>query len=218
MSDKFSVSTDQYISLDGQLTKIKNIIHLGLTKCCQYDPKLIENALQAIIEGKFNDNITTSEREPLSLLSERKIKAVDGTATIVQAKDVFNSHCGISKDFKAFRTGRKDLPTKEILVDVYYLCRDATLLEMFESLSSNLDSLCLTQAQIIEFCSHSTDLFEHNIMKNIFFLFKVEDQFFITTVSMLQDGLRATVSRLKSSGFWRRSDDNLVIVPQLVNS
>lgn len=66
-------------------------------------------------------------------------------------------------------------------VEVYKLCRDATLLEVFSSLSSDVRKLCLTQSQIISFVEkYRTCL--HNPQET-FFLFEFQNELFVFGVN-----------------------------------
>lgn len=212
MSDnKFSVAADQYISLDGQLTNIKNKVRLGLEKPrCPYNPEQIAKALQDIIEGKFNHTVENKILRLISADENLLINAVDGKSTIAKAKDVFKSW--IDGDFKSWGTNEAQNSTPETPVSVYEVFSDAKLAQMFGSLSGDLDRLCLTQSQIINFCiKYPTWLKQDG--SATFFLFKSNEQYFVADVYVRSGGLRVFVLRLGFDYVWNGSRLHRLVTP-----
>jgi hypothetical protein len=81
------------------------------------------------------------------------IKALDGMATIIYSqKTTFRT--GVDFNFGSQDINRVSNPTGETLVNAYGLIRNAKFSEIYDSLSENLDKICFTQSQIIDFCQN----------------------------------------------------------------
>ncbi|MFM7088394.1 MAG: hypothetical protein ACKOW9_02600, partial [Candidatus Paceibacterota bacterium] len=140
--------------------------------------------------------------EYLKLLSGAEtlmLDALDGKETLATAKETFPS--GIDGDFKNWGTNKPGVATKEQAVDVHELVKDGTFAQMFGSLGTDLDKLCLTQSQIKNFCKKHPQWLRQNGSAT-FFLFKVEDQFFVALVGVLSDGLFVFVYRFERDRVW----------------
>ncbi len=85
---------------------------------------------------------------------------------------------------------------------------------MFNSLSTDLDKLCLTQDQIIEFCTNHPSWLRQDGY-GTFFLFKVKDEFFVCSVHVRDGGLCVGVDRLADGCVWDADGAHRVVVPQL---
>ena len=140
-----------------------------------------------------------------------ELEPTDGKETIAKAKDTFPGW--IDGDFKNYDTDVKGKPTDKANVQVHEMIKDGTFAQIFGGLSDNLDSLCLTQAQIIQFVKkHSKWLRTDGY--GTFFLFKVNEEFFVADVSMYGGSLLAIVHRFSSDGVWDAGLRYRVVVPQ----
>jgi hypothetical protein len=123
----------------------------------------------------------------LRLLSGNELLVLgptDGQETLAQATSVFRY---IDRNFEHWNCNTVGLPTKETAVQVYEMVRDSTFQEMFGGFGIPIDSLALTQAQIKQFAK----LYPNWLKKGgngTFFLFKVENQFFVSAVYFFSDG------------------------------
>ena len=129
---KFNVNGEQYFNIDGKILEIKRQIRQKGGS--PLNPKLVELALQDIIEGRFNKKVE-SNPSILKLISGReklKIEALDGKETIYNAKDVFKS--SIDEDFKNWGLDEPSLATLEISLDVYKMVKDGNFKEIFTSI------------------------------------------------------------------------------------
>jgi len=208
---KFNVTGEQRDDIDGQMLEIKR--QLRLKSGCPIDPELVKISLQDIVEGKFNHK--TVSNAILRLISGGKsiiIDDCDGSETIANAKDIFKS--GIDSDFKNWGTDKPGQATEETAVQVHEMVKDATFAQMFGSLGTDLDKLCLTQHQIKKFCKKHANWLRTDGY-GTFFLFKVEDQYFVANVNVRGDGLRVYVGRLESGYVWGAEGLRRVVVPQL---
>lgn len=142
-----------------------------------------------------------------------ELKPTDGKRTIVKAEEVFIR--GIDRDFKNWGCDVKADPTKAVNVHVYEMIKDGTFTQIFGGLSDNLDELCLTQDQIIQFC----EMYKKWLRTDgcaTFFLFKVNGEFFVARVDVNSDGtLDASVYRFSYGNVWSADYRHRVVVPQL---
>ena len=113
---------------------------------------------------KWFNNLTFEQREALmgkqpemvlylSLLSGAEtlmLDALDGKETLATAEEVFTG--GIDGNVKNFGINKPGIATKEQAVDVHELIKDGTFAQMFDSLGTDLNKLCLAQARIKNFC------------------------------------------------------------------
>lgn len=143
---------------------------------------------------------------------ELVLDSTDGKETLANANGTFSV---IDSDFKKWGLNKKGPATDTQLVDVYEMAIDATFKQMFDSLSNNLDRLCLTQAQIKQFANkHRKELRTDGY--GTFFLFKGGSQFFVAYMGMHSgDALLVYVFRFENSGVWHAKDRHRVVVPQL---
>ena len=148
----------------------------------------------------------------ISGAEELKLDAVDGKQTIHDSKGVF---VYIDGDFKNYGANTVGSSTKEISVDVYEMVKNATFAQMFGSLGNDLDKLCLTQHQILNFISKNRNQLRSG-GNATFFLFKSGENFFVANVDVNSDGLHVDVNRFENVGVWDAGRLPRVVVPQLI--
>lgn len=159
-------------------------------------------------QSEKNDTILTLLSIPETLVLE----TLDGKATIANAKSTFKSY--LDPDFKNWGLNNKGDATKETPVQVYEMAKDATFSQMFNSLSSDLDSLCLTQNQIIRFCEKYPSHLRQDGYAT-FFLFKENGEYFVAGVGVISDGLCVSVDRFGYAYVWDAEDAHRLVVPQM---
>ncbi len=147
----------------------------------------------------------------ISEAQEIFIETCDGTKTIATAKETFKS--GIDSDFKNWDTNKPGNSTQKTSVQVRELVKDATFAQMFGSLGTDLDKLCLTQHQIKLFCEVHKDWLRKDGYAT-FFLFKVDEQFFVAYVLVSSGGLYVCVYRFELDYVWDAEYSSRVVVPQ----
>jgi len=210
---KFNVTGEQHFGISGQILEIQRQIRLKGGS--PIDPELVQLALQDIIEGKFNRN--KKDDSILKLLSKGEsivIDACDGSETITDAKEVFKSY--IDSNFKNWGINKPGKATEETAVAVHEMVKDATFAQIFGSLGTDLDKLCLTQHQIKNFCKKHSNWLRVGGYAT-FFLFKAEDQFFVARVGVLSGGLGVRVSGIERDAYvWGAMYAHRVVVPQLI--
>lgn len=125
-----------------------------------------------------------NKNRKLELISHSRglvVSATDGKETIAKANVVFRGWIDVS--VKKNRLNFNGRPTKKTPVEVHELVEDGTFKDIFGCLNRELDDLCLSQSQIVEFV---------NVNGNrgwidpegcgTFFLFKEEGEYFVAHV------------------------------------
>jgi hypothetical protein len=207
----------------GQGLELTNIVNKAIANAIKQNKVTAEEA-QAVIgkpgqvfelfnslfkdQSEKNDAILALLSIPETLVLE----ALDGKATIANAKSTFKSY--VDSDFKNWGLNNKGNATKETPVQVYEMTKDATFSQMFNSLSSDLDSLCLTQNQIIRFCEKYPSHLRQDGYAT-FFLFKENREYFVARVRVLSDGLHVLVLRFGYALVWLGELAHRLVVPQL---
>lgn len=157
----------------------------------------------------------------LKLLSRSEkvmLDACDGKETIANSKEVFP--LGIDSEFTNWGIKKPGIATKEIEVHVHEMEQNATFVQMFGFIRADLDKLCLTQSQIKNFCKKHFNWLRKEGYAT-FFLFKVEDQFFVADVrvpsDVLSDGLSVHVFRFGHDHLWHAERKHRVVVSKIDN-
>ncbi len=172
------------------------------------DPEEVENALRSLIGQRSKKGI-------LKLLTGSEtlmLDDLDGKETLATAKEVFLS--GIDRDFEKRGINNAGIATKEQAVNVYEMVEDSTFELMFSSLKADFDKLCLTQAQIKNFCKKHPNWLRKDGYAT-FFLCKVYEQFFVVVVDEDSDGLGVRVRRFEDDRVWYAEDPIRMVVPRL---
>lgn len=142
-----------------------------------------------------------------------KLDAVKGNVTITDSKNVFSS---IDGDFKNWKINTSGNATAETPVDVYEMTQNATFTQMFGSLHNDLDKLCFTQHQIVNFVTKHRNWLRTEGY-GTFFLFKSGEQFFVAYVYFRgDDSLSVYVNRFGRSSVWLASLRRRLVAPQLI--
>lgn len=143
------------------------------------------------------------------------IDACDGTKILADAKDTF---AYIDSDLKNWGADEKGLATDEAPVEVYEMANDGMFSQLFGSLSSDVQKLCLTQNQIIGFVKKHHDWLRTDGY-GTFFLFKSNNHFFVAHVRVPSVGrLFVHVSRFERDDVWYAESRHRFVVPQLAET
>lgn len=142
-----------------------------------------------------------------------ELEATDGKQTIAGVPEVFT--WGIDGDFKSWGCNVESAPTDKMKVHVHELIKNGTFAQIFGGLSDNLDQLCLTQSQIIQFVQKHKKWLKVDGY-GAFFLFKVGEEFFVARVSLRSASEPgASVYRFSDDRVWLAVDRDRIVVPQL---
>ena len=136
-----------------------------------------------------------------------------GSRLISQAKNVFRGY--IDSDFITWDANEPGASTPKTLVAVYEMAEDATFAEIFASLYHDVESLCLTQDQIIAFCENHPDKLHPDSQKT-FFPFKSRDKLFVTDVSVYDREPVVYARCFDEGSTWRAEYHYRVVVPQIL--
>ncbi|HOZ53400.1 MAG TPA: hypothetical protein PK142_01840 [bacterium] len=155
----------------------------------------------------------------LAISEKLSLSESDGRAIISQSEDIFKSY--IDSDFKNWGLNKESKATPETEIEIYEIVKHANFKDMFTSLSDDLDSLCLTQSQIIDFCEkHRSYLRQAGYAA--FFLTKkdfekpaTEDNLFVVLVGVDSCGLDVSVHRFDDAHVWLPGGRRRVVVPKL---
>jgi len=149
--------------------------------------------------------------EFLNVLSKGLVLgSCDGQQTIAQAKDVFTYR---DADFENWGTDEPSEPTRETKVNVYELRKGATLNQMFNDISLDLDKLCLSQGQIIGFVQKYRKRLRDGYAT--FFLFRSGGKIFVAGVYVSSGGEGVGVGRLGGVYVWDACYHLRLVAPQL---
>ena len=139
------------------------------------------------------------------------IPPTDGTKTIAGAYDIFNH---IDSNFINWSTNVKSESTKEMSIAVHEMIKDGDFSNVFGSLSDDLDRLCLTQPQIIQFVRNHRKWLRTDGYAT-FFLFKVNNKRFVARVFSYSGGnLYVYVCHFSYGSVWTARYRHRVVFPR----
>jgi hypothetical protein len=116
-------------------------------------------------------------------------------------------------NFAVYDLNRPEKSTPKTVVQIKKISKSATASVIFESLSSNLDTLCLSQAQIIYFCRNYRSKLSLN--GATIFLIKEYGRYFAVYVRYTSVGLRVFVQHLEDNHIWHGEGGYYVVIPQI---
>ena len=162
------------------------------------DAESVADTLQQILEEK----LTYSRHLETLTLAPTK-----GSVTLAKAKKVFTGY--LDSDFNNLGTDVSGIDTVDTKVIVHEMTRDCNHKTLF-GLLGDPHKLCLTQGQIVEFCSSNRDSLRQGGY-DTFFLFEVKGKLFVAIVSVAGGELGASVRRFRSDVVWDAG-----VLPRLV--
>lgn len=129
---------------------------------------------------------------------------------IHEADDVFTEW--IDSDFKNYGLSEKTSKSDAMDMSVMELTENGTFKDIFNSFGVSLDSLVVTQGQVIEFAK----TLEKGDMYDYFFLLKKDSDFFVADVGFSSgERLGVRVYQLSDDYVWRAGCQHRIVVPQL---
>lgn len=169
--------------------------------------EFITNLLAEMAENATDRLKLISGAETLAL------SPTDGNEIIAEAGDLFKGY--LDSDFVNWNTNVKGNPTEAQNVQVHEMTKDGTFEQIYGGLGTDLNALCLSQAQIIQFVKNHRKWLRTDGY-GTFFLFKVGDEFFVALVHVFSVGrLDARVNRFSYDGVWIAESCSRFVVPQL---
>ena len=208
MTTKYVVTDEQEKGFYDRVWELENRWRKNIL-----EPERTLDGLQLLIE---NQGVSAKiVNEFLKLISGNEslvLDPVDGKEILADAKEIFTY---IDSDFRNYNADEKEPTTKKTPMFVYEIVKDATFSQMFGSLSSGLDKLCLTQAQIKNFVKKYRNWLRADGYAT-FFLFESRGLFFVARMAVDSGGrLGVSVGRFEDSRVWRAGRRRRVVVPQL---
>lgn len=142
------------------------------------------------------------------------LKPTDGTAIVANANDVFNA--GIDGDFWHLECNVPGPATLQQIVTVHEMVRKGTYAQIFAGLPGNLDNLCLTQAQIIQFVLKYRKWLQAGGYPT-FFLFKVGSEYFVARVFVSSDSkLGVVLDGFSVGSVWSATLRPRIVIPLIL--
>lgn len=137
----------------------------------------------------------------------------DGSRIFAESAGIFTGH--LDPDFQVVGEGIKCSPTPMQKVSVHELVADGEFADIYGSVCDDLDSLCLTQDQIIQFVQKHPSWLNSKCWA-IFFLYKVEEKFFVADVTFEERRalLYATVFQFPYASVWGARRLIRFVIPQ----
>ncbi len=139
------------------------------------------------------------------------IPSSDGKDTFENSTHLFPM--GLDEDTEIDDTDASALPTSQQIHDVYELRTDGDFRAIFSSISSNLDELCLTQAQIMLFAEWYTPWLKPG-GNATFFLYKRAGQYRVALIYNYPLGLSVSRHPFDSPISWSSKYALRVVVPR----
>ena len=172
-------------------------------------------AITALVKEKFA-KIAENIAGIVKLISGAhvlELDETDGEETIAEAEETFPGW--IDVNFNEYGTNVLSQATKKTQVSVYEMIKDGTFAEIFNGMSDDLGSLCLTQPQIIQFVKKHRKWLRTDGCAT-FFLFKVGDEFLVACVGFGPKWeIGVYVRRFSYDGAWRAEGCHRLAVPLL---
>lgn len=154
------------------------------------------------------------------------IRALDGRFIIIQAKNIFRAN--IDLHFIQWRLSKLGIATPETSLEVHKMIRDASFMDIFNSLPGTLEQKWLTQNQVVEFCTVWPDWLKSGGYATMFLCKRDESQpideanpqnnLMEVGVSAKPDGLSVCVNHFDYTYLWAARYHRRVVVPQLISS
>jgi hypothetical protein len=203
---RFHATEDQITVILGQVSTLRRMLRLkGGTP---FDPTRLQHMLQATIDTVEAQPETTYLKQ---LTSNLLLPANNGRQHIAAAPETFTS--GIDSDFENWGFDKPSTPTPAAHAAVWKMQKDGTFKTLFTSLSSDVKKLCLTQAQIVQFCTiHKQWL--SNDGYGTFFLFEEGGSCFVAYVWVLEGGLFVNAFRFEHDFVWVAQHEHRVVCLQ----
>jgi len=173
--------------------------------------------IQALVKEKAKELIVAFLENIMGivkLISGAKIlelEETDGKETIAEASETFTSGIyGFTKP-----EGSKAVPTNKATAQVFEMVKDGTYAEIFGGMNNDLNSLCFTESQIIQFVKKHRKWLRTDGYGTFFLYKEGEDFFFVADVVLYSGGPFVFRYPLSLDDVWGAEYRPRIVVPQL---
>ncbi len=195
-----------------KFSEVAGVLNDLNTKLASENGEHFFEELKKLLRGEFVMERDECVYTRLISGSDVILDPTDGKETMAKAGDLFTSY--LDSDFENYGTDVPSSPTGKMRFAVHEMIKDGTFAQIFSSMSDDLNSLCLTQPQIIQFVKNHR-IWLHTDDPGTFFLFKGGDEFFVAYVRVDDaGGIKAYVHRLSHDRVWGAEHRRRVVVPQ----
>jgi hypothetical protein len=195
------------------IKKLSEGNHLGLVLDYLHGRAKIVPVVQQ--GSELSEEEVTSFLKKLTASGPLILDAVDGSEILADANEVFG---WIDSNFKSYGADEKGSATEMTPVDVHEMAKDGEFVQLFSSLSADLNKLCLSQHQIKNFVVKHRDWLRTEGY-GTFFLFKSKSNFFVADVRFDSgDSLGVDVHELGFGYRWSAEGRHRFVVPQLAEA
>lgn len=139
------------------------------------------------------------------------LEECDGQQIIANSKNIFYL---IDSDFKNYGANEKGVATPKTPVEVHELVKSGKFSQIFGSMNSDLNKLCFTQSQILNFIKNHKNWLRTDGW-GTFFLFKSGEKFFVAGVDVASLGLDVRVHHFGRGNVWYAERRYRFVFPQL---
>lgn len=120
----------------------------------------------------------------------------------------------VSFDSECHNLNNEQGSSRETEVKVYELKQNATFFQMFTSLNDDLNKLCFTQSQIVNFCEKNFEYLRQDGFVT-FFLFKENNEFFVAKVNVKFGRQTVFIHRLDYNYVWKSEHALRLVAPTI---
>jgi len=164
--------------------------------------------------AQITNHVGPSQTTYLRMLSDMPITIshTTGDRTIAKSDRIFRRH--IDHSFEKIGQSHLAVQKTNTSLCVYDLVKDGSFKDFFGSLPSNLDQLCLTQDQLIQFCEEYSESYVDG--HTVFFLLKESSYFQVASVSGTSSDSMICLHYFKLQSIWEVADKLRLVVPVIV--
>jgi hypothetical protein len=116
----------------------------------------------------------------------------------------------LDPDYINWDLNKKQKATKAQGIKAYRLMADVRFKKMFAFFNKNIDELCLTQNQIVDYCEKYKNHLKS--CRSVFVPFKENREYFIANVYLVDEKYCASIFPLNDYFNWLKSFNHLLIV------
>ena len=149
----------------------------------------------------------------LKLISGGEKIVIDQTDGKLAIGECFSIH-EIIGDSEEYEINVRSSPTQEALAEVYDSIGHQTLEDIFKSLKRNLNDLCLSQGQIVDFVIAYQSKWLRMDGYGTLFFFKVKERYFVMRACWAGGGFYMTIGPIEDDDVWCAGCEFRIVVLQ----